>query len=280
MEEWQCPYCCQHQQIDFRKMIVKGVSARTRQLEASMSSPFSARAFNSAHSSSVAESGQCIVDVFANTSASGDIVLLVQWITCVNKKCRKLSLSVQLMKVLENPPAFADRYYYSPIQSWELLPESMAKLQPDYIPEPIRQDYEEACKIRTLSSKASATLARRCLQGMIRDFCKIKEQTLFKEIKKLKEQMDTGNAPKGVMPEAVEAIDAVRKVGNIGAHMAKETDLIIDIDPDEAGKLIGLIEMLFDDWYVARHDREQRLKGVLGIAKEKTDQKQKKKGAS
>ncbi len=266
---------------------MREVSARTRQLEAIAVRPllpFGARAHsltaNAAHSSSVAESAQCIVDTFKDTSAFGDIVLRVQWITCVNKKCRKLCLSAQLMKVQSNPHEAADRQSYSPLQSWDLLPESTAKPQPDYIPEPIRQDYEEACKIRTLSPKASATLARRCLQGMIRDFCKIKEQTLSKEVKELKEQVEEGKAPQGVLHEAVEAIDAVRKVGNIGAHMDKEANLIINIDPDEAGKLISLIEMLLADWYVARHDREQRLKGVLGIAKEKTDQKKKKKGVS
>jgi hypothetical protein len=41
---------------------------------------------------------------------------------------------------------------------------------PDYIPEQIKDDYYEACSILNLSPKASATLARRCLQGMIRDF--------------------------------------------------------------------------------------------------------------
>ena len=53
------------------------------------------------------------------------------------------------------------------------MPESDAKPQPEFIPEAIRQDYREACRIRDLSPKASATLARRCLQGMIRDFCAI-----------------------------------------------------------------------------------------------------------
>ena len=41
---------------------------------------------------------------------------------------------------------------------------------PDYIPEAIRKDYMEACAIIDSSPKASATLSRRCLQGMIRDF--------------------------------------------------------------------------------------------------------------
>ena len=115
---------------------------------------------------------------------------------------------------------------------------------------------------------------------MIRDFCKITEQSLFGAIKKLKEQVDAGKAPEGVQLETLEAIEAVRKVGNIGAHMEKDINIIVDIDPDEAGKLIGLIEVLFEDWYVARHDRGKRLKEVLEIAEGKTDQKRKKEKAS
>ena len=114
---------------------------------------------------------------------------------------------------------------------WRLLPESEAKPWPDCVPEPLRQDYREACLIRDLSSKASATLSRRCLQGMIRDFCDISKKTLYAEITELKKQVDEGNAPKGVEHETMEAIDAVREVGNIGAHMEADIDVIVDVDP-------------------------------------------------
>lgn len=39
-----------------------------------------------------------------------------------------------------------------------LRPHSLAKQFPKYVPESIRQDYEEACAISNLSPKASATL--------------------------------------------------------------------------------------------------------------------------
>jgi hypothetical protein len=44
---------------------------------------------------------------------------------------------------------------------------------------------------------------------------------------------------------------------------------IIDVEPLEAAKLIGLIELLVSDWYVARHNRQERLKEVVavGVAK-------------
>ena len=54
-----------------------------------------------------------------------------------------------------------------------VFPKAIFKHFPSYVPQPIRQDYEEACSILSLSPKAAATLCRRCLQGMIHDFWQI-----------------------------------------------------------------------------------------------------------
>lgn len=145
---------------------------------------------------------------------------------------------------------------------WRLVPGSAARVHPDYVPAPIREDYEEACAILELSPKASATLSRRALQGMIRDFWGIRKATLNAEIKALEEH---------VASETWAAIDAVRKVGNIGAHMEKDINVIVDVDPGEADDLIALIETLIDDWYIARNDREERLARVQVIAAEKEE---------
>ena len=133
----------------------------------------------------------------------------------------------------------------------------------------MREDYLEACLIREKSPKASATLARRCLQGMIRDFCGITKPTLFKEVEELERRVNEDKAPKGVEPEHMAAIDALRKLGNIGAHMEKDISLIIEVDPGEAQALIELIEMLFEEWYVARKKRQDRLAAIVKIADDK-----------
>ncbi|WP_183711553.1 DUF4145 domain-containing protein [Bradyrhizobium sp. ERR14] len=155
------------------------------------------------------------------------------------------------------------------MKKWNLLPASTAKPQPTCVPEPLRADYAEACAIRDLSPKASATIIRRCLQGMIRDFCGIKKGRLIDEIEELRKRVDAGNAPRGVQHDSVDAIDHVRGIGNIGAHMEKDINTIIDVDPHEAQRLIELTEMLFEEWYEARHRREQRLKKIGAIAAEK-----------
>jgi hypothetical protein len=89
------------------------------------------------------------------------------------------------------------------------------------------------------------------------------------EIRDLRSRIDAGQAPTGVTHESVEAIDQVRSIGNIGAHMEKDISLIVDVDPDDAQVLIGLIEMLFEEWYVARQNRQQRLTQIAAIAADK-----------
>ncbi|MFZ0703445.1 MAG: DUF4145 domain-containing protein [Candidatus Acidiferrales bacterium] len=118
--------------------------------------------------------------------------------------------------------------------------------------------------ISALSSKASATLSRRCLQGMIRDFWGITKPNLFQEIDAVRDRVD---------PQTWGAIDAVRKIGNIGAHMEKDINVIVDVDPEEAAKLIWLIELLLKDWYVLRYERQEKLKEIADMAKAKQEAK-------
>ncbi|WP_242825769.1 DUF4145 domain-containing protein [Cellulosilyticum lentocellum] len=143
-------------------------------------------------------------------------------------------------------------------------PNSVAKQFPDYIPEQIRNDYQEACAIVNLSPKASATLSRRCLQGMIRDFWKISKGSLYDEISEL-----NGKIPADLWS----ALDGLRKLGNIGAHMEKDTSVIIDIDPSEAENLIVLIELLMKEWYINRHERDNLFSKILTTTAQKQAEK-------
>lgn len=145
-----------------------------------------------------------------------------------------------------------------------IYPTSSAKQFPEYIPQTIREDYEEAYSILNLSPKASATLSRRCLQGMIRDFWKISKNTLYEEISELKDK---------IAPSQWKAIDATRSIGNIGAHMEKDVNTIVDIEPNEAEQLIKLIELLIDKWYIARHDEEELCKSIVSIKDAKVKDK-------
>lgn len=176
-------------------------------------------------------------------------------ITCPNEECKQLKLTGYLTGASMRGGETTEVH-----KTWNLIPESEAKVLPDYIPDPIKEDYYEACRIRDLSPKASATLSRRCLQGMIRDFYGISKSTLFDEIKDLEGK---------VGQDVWESIDAVREVGNIGAHMKKDINIIVEVEPEEAQLLVGLIEQLIEDWYVIREDRKLRSEKLKQLALDK-----------
>lgn len=202
---------------------------------------------------------------FDDENKFGKLYLKTESITCPNPDCREFTLETCLFeRVLIS--TIASGYYRDGdlINSWKLRPQSSARPLPDYISQAIREDYEEACLIQNLSPKASATLARRCLQGMIRDFWKVKPQNLFQEIESIKDKVE---------PDTWEAIDVVRKVGNIGAHMEKDINQIVEVDENEAGLLIGLIEMLIAEWYISRYERQQRLAQIKQLGQDKDIQR-------
>lgn len=186
-------------------------------------------------------------------------------IKCPNPKCGKAVIAYFVNNLIKTTHGHSPESTPVQIMSlWPLKQTDRAKDFPDYIPAGILQDYREACAIADLSPKASATLARRCLQGMIRDFWKVKPDTLYNEIQAIKEEIST---------DMWDVIDGVRKVGNIGAHMEKDINLIIDVNPDEATLLINMIEMLLVDWYVARFEKQQRIEKMKQLAVDKTQAK-------
>lgn len=191
-------------------------------------------------------------------NSEGPIVLNTTFLICPNKKCRRFILSANLLHLKQNETG---RWVENDsIQSWRLVPPSNAKVYPAFIPLAILQDYREACLIKELSPKASATLARRCLQGIMRDYYGAKPGRLVDEIESIRSAVE---------PLIWDAIDGTRRIGNIGAHMEKDINLIVDVDPNEAELLIYLLETLFKECYIARHERQERLTKIAAIAQAK-----------
>lgn len=207
--------------------------------------------------------------IYIDNLSDGSVSYTVGSVGCANNECKKLTLSFTLFSDRSIQAGYVRVSNKSDLLFRRLLPNGLAKPQPDFIPKPLREDYNEACEIAVLSPKAAATLARRCLQGMIRDFCGIAKDTLDQEIKTLDKMILEGTAPHSVSVESVQAIDQVRRIGNIGAHMEKDINLIIPVEFDEAQALISLLELLFDEWYVARESRGKRLTRIAEIAAEK-----------
>ncbi len=101
---------------------------------------------------------------------------------------------------------------------------------------------------------------------MIRDFWKVKKSNLKQEIEAIKDKVDS---------TTWKAIDAVREVGNIGAHMEQDINVIIEVEPNEANLLTNLIEILMKDWYIAKHEREESLRSIAKLGQSKKAQKKK-----
>ena len=132
--------------------------------------------------------------------------MVVYSIRCSNLECHKVTVLA------------TNRYLRHRV--CDIIPKKVIRQFPDYIPQQIRQDYEEATSILNDSPKAAATLYRRCLQGMIRDFWGISRGRLIDEIKALEDKIPAMQW---------KAIEGLRKIGNIGAHMESDVNMIVDI---------------------------------------------------
>lgn len=207
------------------------------------------------------------VSIGLKDQREGDLVLRHSSIGCANTACRKSTIHVTVGQGSYDHSRgdYSFKAGVEPIFAQFVYPQGTAKPQPAYIPEALIEDYNEACLIRDLSPKAAATLIRRCLQGMIRDFAGISQSRLIDEVKALKAAVEDGSADRSISIESVDAIDAVRSIGNLGAHMERNINEIVEVESGEAQALIELVEMLFEEWYGARQKRQERLAGIQAI---------------
>ena len=103
---------------------------------------------------------------------------------------------------------------------------------------------------------------------MIRDFWGISKARLVDEIDALIDLVDSNTS---------EVLNAIRKIANIGAHPERNINIIVDIEPNEAHKLLMFIESLMQKWYIERHEHEKLLQDILEIDEDKQNQRKPKK---
>ncbi|MGX9143679.1 DUF4145 domain-containing protein [Mesorhizobium sp. 128a] len=119
---------------------------------------------------------------------------------------------------------------------------------PKEIPSTVAVDYIEACRVLSISPKASAALARRCLQAVLRAHG-YSAKDLAKEIDMLLGEADTTKA----IPITLRtAVDGIRNFGNFSAHPITDvtTLQIIDVEPEEAEWCLEVLEECFEHFYV------------------------------
>ena len=116
---------------------------------------------------------------------------------------------------------------------------------PPEIPEKFADDYKEACLTIADSPKASAALSRRCLQNLLREKAGTTKKDLVDQIQ---EVIDLKQLPSYLL----EALDAVRNIGNFAAHpiKSKSTGEIVEVETGEAEWNLDILEQLFDFYFV------------------------------
>lgn len=186
--------------------------------------------------------------------SQGQCTFRLLLMVCPNQDCLALSAIMDVYAYEEDARGML-RILPQPSKTWKVVPDSIARALPDYVPEKIVKEYKEACAVLEVSPNGAATFARRTLQLIVRDFFGVKKNTLADEINAIQEKLD---------PEIWVAIDEARKTGNIGKNMEKGVNLVVDCDPGEPQLLINLIEYLIDECYVARHVRKQRMEAMRG----------------
>jgi hypothetical protein len=146
-------------------------------------------------------------------------------------ECKEFTIEIALL--YKNDP---------PVGDWRQIHSIGANRGPVQrdVPAEIAQDYIEACNVLPISAKASAALARRCLQNMLHAHG-YKAKDLAREVDLLLNESD----PKKALPYKLrETVDGIRNFGNFSAHPIddKTTLQVIDVDPHEAEWCLETIE--------------------------------------
>jgi hypothetical protein len=127
-------------------------------------------------------------------------------------------------------------------ERWLVVPRVDARRpMHESVPANLREDFLEAAAVLSISPKASAALARRCLQALL-----ILQGAHSRD---LKDQLDEIH-PR--LPSYVQSfVDNIRNLGNISAHPSQShaTGEILDVEPGEADWILELLEELFDHFY-------------------------------
>jgi hypothetical protein len=220
-----------------------------------------------AHSTVQSQNSQSsFVDIILGTALHEEGVKL-SWtaVKCPSPKCGKFTFDVAAkFGVLGSDGAYSRRKVKVNEASLPVglgtvrfLPRVQKPLS-IHVPESIKEDYVEACMIKDLSPKAAATLCRRALQGMIRNFWTVKAPTLHKELQLIEEKCD---------PDLYKALMGLKSIGNIGAHPTM--DINIDVDEGEVDALIHVLQILDEDWYVAKAEKAKRIATMNQISANK-----------
>jgi hypothetical protein len=118
------------------------------------------------------------------------------------------------------------------------VPREVEEEDPD-----LAAEFREATAILDLSPRASAALARRCLEAILTNKAGANQWLLKDKVE---------FAAKKLPGHLAEQLHPVRELGNLGAHRAENaaTGEVLQVEPGEAEWTLDVVEMLFDFYYV------------------------------
>lgn len=154
--------------------------------------------------------------------------------------CHRLILALQFKTIKAgDPPSVEERR--------ELVypKRAGAAPPPPEVPEPFRTDYMEAAATLPVSAQAGAAFSRRCLQTVLRDKAGTARRDLSRQID---EVLDSHTLPSDLAQD----LDAIRAVGNFGAHEQKSTatGMVLPVEPGESEWTLAVLEGVLDFHFV------------------------------
>jgi hypothetical protein len=157
------------------------------------------------------------------------------------------------------------------LKSWALVPEAGAKSYPSFVPDDIRKDYEEASQLRPISVRASAMASRRALQRIVRETCSIRKSSFRQEFLSIRDRVDPllYNAIHNILNLSInpaQSAGAGATIQTVGSKLEADVNHFQDATEFEADKLIQLVELLLDQLFVDRQQKESLMKKVVSDA--------------
>ncbi len=103
--------------------------------------------------------------------------------------------------------------------------------------------YQKASKILSICPDSSASAVRKCIELILEDEFGAKSEKLFDKIEEIKTKLS---------PELYEDFNRLRKMGNFGTHIHKnsKTGELLSIEKEEAEFALMLLNELFEECFI------------------------------
>ena len=178
---------------------------------------------------------------------------------------------VKMVPALEgiSPEKMDQRYGF--VRSIQVIPAHSERSCPSQVPVSIASDYREATRIAHLSQKGAATLARRCMQSLLRDKYPAMPMSVRKQSLNAELEWVLGNG--GLDSELSKPLKGLKDIGNFGAHPSREDSLteLYELSAKDLEACFALLELLFDELYVKPAGRKEKLRHLAEWGKKQQE---------